>query len=418
MTKHVRLRALLGAGLVAASVPAAGSDWRQHLGPSGLGTSPEKGIFAKGLSPRIAWKAALTSAASGLAVADGRVYTLARDEERDYAVALDLKDGRELWRVTLDALPPNAAGLGAAATPAAAAGRVITISAHCQLRAHDGATGAVAWHRDLKADFAVPAPRVCTGSPLVDGERVLTTVPGKDDAGFAAFELASGKTAWVAEGALRTHYAESSLATLGGERVVLVNHAVLPPPPATGQRPAPPRGGLTVMRVSDGARLAQDTLDEGFSWEAPLLLAPDRVALFTNNEIRLFALKQEAGKWSMTPAMRTGDLAAGLGAPFVHDGVLYGVKDDDFAAVDFATGATLWKHKMYFGAAFFVDGHVALLPASSGVLHVGEATRAGWKEKAKLEVLNRGPRANASPVFAGGLLLVKNDEEVAAVRLN
>ncbi|MCM2256904.1 MAG: hypothetical protein NDJ94_14700, partial [Vicinamibacteria bacterium] len=122
--------------------------------------------------------------------------------------------------------------------------------------------------------------------------------------------------------------------------------------------------------------------------------------------------------YKLTPAATTRDVTGGLNPPFLKDGLFFGVRDDDFAAVDPETGQALWKHKMYFGAAFSLDGHVLLLPRSSGTLHVGEATRAGWKEKAKLEVLTRGPRVNASPVFAGGLLLIKNDEEIAAIRFN
>lgn len=417
MRKDARLRALTAAAVLIAGSAAAG-DWPQHLGPTGLGISPEKGVFAQGLAPRVLWRTALQTGDGAVAVAGDRLFTIAVDDEADYAVALHLKDGKELWRVKLDALPPNSSNFAGLVTPAVSGGKLITISTHCQLRAHDAASGATLWHRDLKADHAVPAPRACTGSPLVEGGLVLATLPGKDDAGFGAFELATGRTAWVAQGKLRSHFGQSSLATLGGERVVLVNHAVLPPPPAPGERPGRPRGGVTVLRVKDGTTVLSHTLDEGFGWAAPLLLTPDKLAYFTFNDLRLFQLARAGDTWKLSPSWSTTVVAEGHNPPFVADGVLYGVRDDDLAALDFATGAVLWKHKMYFGAAYSVDGHVALLPRSSGLLQVGAANRAGWSEKARLEVLARGPALGGSPVFAGGLLLVKNDEEIAAVRLN
>jgi hypothetical protein len=44
-----------------------------------------------------------------------------------------------------------------------------------------------------------------------------------------------------------------------------------------------------------------------------------------------------------------------------------------------------------------------------------EATPAGYREKARLEVLNRGARAETPPSFAGRRIFVRNDEEVVAV---
>lgn len=417
MTRNARLRALLGAALVAASGPASG-EWPQHLGPTGLGVSPAKGVFAKGLAPKVAWRASLQTGDGAVAIAGDRLFAIAVDDDADYAVALDLTGGKELWRVKLDALPPNSANVAGLVTPAVSGGKVVTVSTHCQLRAHDAATGAVSWHRDLKADFTVPAPRACTGSPLVEGGLALVTLPGKDDAGFGAFDLTTGKTAWVAAGKLRSHFGQSSLATLGGERVVLVNHAVLPPPPAEGQRPGRPRGGVTALRVADGAVVLSHTLEEGFGWAAPLLLAADRLAYFTFNELRLFQLSREGDGWRVAPAWSTTAVAEGHNPPFVQDGVLYGVRDDDLTALDFATGAVLWKHKMYFGAAYALDGHVALVPRTAGLLQLGKATRTGFEEKGRLEVLARGPALGGSPVYASGLLLLKNDEELVAVRLN
>ncbi|MCM2258585.1 MAG: PQQ-binding-like beta-propeller repeat protein, partial [Vicinamibacteria bacterium] len=343
MKSFVRLRALIGLAAAALAAPTFAGDWTQYLGPTGLGVSPETGVFKAGHAPKVAWKTALQTGSAGLAVAGGRAFTIARDDENDYVVALDLKDGREAWRVKLDVLPVNPNGIAAAATPAVGGDRVVTLSTNCQLRAHDVATGAVAWHRDLKADYAVAAPRPCAGSPLVEGTLALALLPGKDDAGFAAFELATGKTAWVAQGPLRTHYAETSLATLGGERVALVNHAVLAPPPAEGQRPAPPRSGVTALRVSDGAKLLSHTLDEGFSWEAPLLVGPDRLAMFTNDEMRLFTVAKDGAGYKLTPAATTRDVTGGLNPPFLKDGLFFGVRDDDFAAVDPETGQALWK---------------------------------------------------------------------------
>jgi hypothetical protein len=46
---------------------------------------------------------------------------------------------------------------------------------------------------------------------------------------------------------------------------------------------------------------------------------------------------------------------------------------------------------------------------------VVEAVAAGYREKARLEVLTRGAQTWAPPTYVGGRIFVRNEEEVAAV---
>jgi hypothetical protein len=62
-----------------------------------------------------------------------------------------------------------------------------------------------------------------------------------------------------------------------------------------------------------------------------------------------------------------------------------------------------------------VDGQLVVLSASAGLVRVVEATPEGYREKGRLEVLNRGAQAETPPSFAEGTIFVRNDEEVAAV---
>ena len=61
--------------------------------------------------------------------------------------------------------------------------------------------------------------------------------------------------------------------------------------------------------------------------------------------------------------------------------------------------------------------HLAALSVTSGLLRLVQATPAGYRELAKVEVLNRGARADTPPSFAAGHLFVRNDEEIVAVRV-
>src|SRR5262245_23685783 len=99
---------VVGALGVAALGPA-GDDWPPRLGPAADGRSAATGVFAKrpAIALKKAWSRPFEGGRAGIAVAGGRVVTLAGDTERDFAIAWDAATGRELWRVELGATHPD-----------------------------------------------------------------------------------------------------------------------------------------------------------------------------------------------------------------------------------------------------------------------------------------------------------------------
>jgi len=62
-----------------------------------------------------------------------------------------------------------------------------------------------------------------------------------------------------------------------------------------------------------------------------------------------------------------------------------------------------------------VDGHLIILSITAGLVRVVEATPAVYRERARLEALARGSRAETPPSVAGRRVFVRNDEEAVAV---
>ena len=153
------------------------------------------------------------------------------------------------------------------------------------------------------------------------------------------------------------------------------------------------------------------------SFETPLLLGGDRVALLTWNDMAAQQVKREGGAWRMDELWRSSDLTAAIAPPVLHEGHLYGFGGDDLACVEAATGKVAWKQRLYGGSAILVDGHLVVLSSASGEVRIVEATPAAYREKAKLAVLARGARSDAPPSFAAGLIFVRSDEELAAVSI-
>jgi outer membrane protein assembly factor BamB len=190
---------------------------------------------------------------------------------------------------------------------------------------------------------------------------------------------------------------------------VIVHHTVPGPPPVSG---------LLGLRLSDRAVVWSRTLERHMSFETPLVLPPDRVLLLTWNDAHAFRVASRDGSLRAEPLWHSADLSADVSPPVVHDGHLYGFGGDLLACLDARTGRAAWKEKLYRGSLILVDGHLVVLSVSSGLLRVVEATPAGYREKARLEVLNRGARAETPPSFAGNRIYLRNDEELVTVEVS
>jgi outer membrane protein assembly factor BamB len=241
----------------------------------------------------------------------------------------------------------------------------------------------------------------------VEGGDVIVQGGGREnDRTLLAFDAATGAPSWAVRGPQRTFYTSPTVVDLAGTRQVLVHHTVPGPPPVSG---------LLAVRAADHATLWQHTLERNASFETPVALPPDGVLLMTWNDAHALRLAAGDGGLRAEPLWRTQELTADVSPPVLHGGHLYGFGGDFLACLEARTGRLAWKEKLYRGSTILVDGHLVVLSVSSGLLRVVEPTPEGYREKARLAALGRGPRAETPPSFAGGRIFVRNEEELVAV---
>ena len=146
-------------------------EWPQLRGPAGDGRVNGTELFAgdrAGLS--LAWRIPLGLGYSGIAVADGRAVTLFSDGTDDVAMAVNIRDGQELWRYTIDTtyLPHDGSEGGPLSTPVIHNEMVFGLGPKGQLFALKLATGEMVWTKMLPADFGAEEPEYgFTTSPVV-----------------------------------------------------------------------------------------------------------------------------------------------------------------------------------------------------------------------------------------------------------
>lgn len=400
------LVAAWGAIVSGLSAAAPGtSSWPQWLGPTQNGVAVDPGAFSGRAEIRLAkaWSRPLETGQAGLAVSDGRVFTLFRDGGDDYAIALRADTGAEEWRKKLDRGVESPWLTGPPSTPATDGGRVFALSSACRLRALDAASGRTLWEVDVNQRFGARFPVGCASSPFVEAGRLFLQAGGREEHRVVALDPGSGELVWSAKGAALAMNASPAAADLAGVRQVLSHHS------DAG------KSGLSGFRASDGALLWSVPVAESFSFDTPFALPGDRVGLQTVNELHLLRVGRSDAAWSVVPLWRTPDLQAAVGPPVFHAGHLFGFAGDDLACIDAESGRTAWKEKIYPGSLILVDGHLVVLSTSAGLLRVVEATAAGYREKARLPLLQRGAQAWTPPSYAGRRIFVRNEEEVAAV---
>jgi len=400
--------ALLSSLLAAAqqSAPNADTGWPQWLGPFRDGRSPATSVFpaAGSVRLRVAWRRPLGLGASGLSVSGDRIVTLDSDEKGAFAVALSTRDGSLLWRVPLDAaMPDDERGPGS--TPAVADGLAYVLSPACQLRALELATGTLAWHVDMKAQFESKARLGCVSSPLLDGERVIVQTGAPEEKRVVALDRRTGALAWSAKGVARANYGAPGLRGTGAAREVLIHH--------TDVSQGEPRGGVTALRADDGQLAWHHTLDRFWSWATPVPIGDDNVLVLTWNDAVL--VKAPAASRPAAVVWRSPAFTAYVATPVYRDGHLYGHGGDFLRCIRASDGSVAWEERTYPGSVALVDGHLVALSITAGLLRVVEASPQAYRERARLSVLEPGARAETPPSVVGRRIFVRNDEEVVAV---
>lgn len=197
MPMHKALCLLL---VVCAPLLAASGDWPQWRGPNRDAVSTETGLLKEWDSsgPPLEWKSGgLGRGYSSVALADGRIYTMGDRGNQQYLIALDGRDGSEVWSLAVGKRWNDG---GPRCTPTIDGDMVYAITPAGDLVCADAKSGKGVWTKNFEKDFS--KGRMMSGwgyceSPLIDGANLICT-PGSDSATIVALNKKTGKPVWSA----------------------------------------------------------------------------------------------------------------------------------------------------------------------------------------------------------------------------
>ncbi|MEM7353555.1 MAG: PQQ-binding-like beta-propeller repeat protein, partial [Acidobacteriota bacterium] len=360
------------------------------------------------------WRRPIGAGYSGIAIVDGRLYTMTSDGETDAVVALDQQSGEERWRADAGPTRPGGPGqlAGPSSTPAVAHGKVFALTPSGRLMALAADDGSIRWQRDLVADLGAEVPQYgIATAPLIDGQRVIVLVGG-EEAYLAAFDVATGELVWSEGHGEGTSYASPIKATLGSLEQILV----------------PSGNALYAVDPSDGNLLwSYDHGPQGMIDRMPLVLPEDRLFLPLMSGGVMLALRpvdrQSAAEgisaeWQVEELWQTPRLAQNTHSPpLYHDGHLYGMNGSLLVCLSADDGSVRWRSRVYDGTLILVDRHLVVMSAGSGKLHLVRASPDRFDEVLQTPLLETGHHTVTPPSYADRTLFIRNVRELVALEL-
>jgi outer membrane protein assembly factor BamB len=386
-------------------------DWPQWRGTNRDGRSRETGLLVdwRSRKPRRIWHIPLGKGFSSFSVADGRLYTMASIDQREYVFCLDATDGRTLWKVPSGAtLRDPQGGDGPRSTPTVVGGLVYTLGAEGTLLCLNAEDGTVRWKHEILEKFG--AENLHWGvsmSPLVNGDQLLVNV-GAKGASIVAFDKHTGKLDWRALDDV-AGYASPIMISVDGVEGAAVEEFVF----FCGK-------ALVGVSPKDGAE----------HWRHQWITTSDMniaTPIYDPGTRLLFvSASRDTGRCS---AYRLTASRHGVRSEHVYtnknmrnhyngcvlvDGCVYGFDNSLLKCIRLEDGVEMWKDRSVGkGSLVAAQGHLYVL-GERGDLGVVEATHEGYREKGRFKALDSS-RAWTPPALAHGRLYVRDLENAACI---
>jgi enterochelin esterase family protein len=239
-------------------------------------------------------------------------------------------------------------------------------------------------------------------TPVLAGDTLLVQGGGNEGRSILAFDTADGSLRWSHGDGEVIHQSPVAMSLAGRTQIVTATQSE-----------------VTGLAADNGEVLWTLPLEEGKASPdtVPTAIGDDRLLLpGGGGYIAYRVLASEEGAqhpYRIEELYSTDALGRTYLPPVFHEGYLYGYGGAILTCVDASNGERVWRSRPPGGSGLIlVQGHLVIY-GSHGNVVVAEATPEGYREKARVQALEGS--ALTWPSFAGGHILVRNLEELAAV---
>ncbi len=391
---------------------ASAEDWPQWRGPQRTGCSQETGLLKEWPQggPKLLWERKDIGAGySTPAVVGDRIYVLVNREGKEYALALDVKAGTQIWSTIIGKVGPNEGPQypGTRSTPTVEGDRVYVLGSDGDLACLEKETGKVVWSKNLKKDFeGKPGAWAYSESVLLDGDKLVCT-PGGKKATMVALNKKDGETIWVCAVPKgdAAGYASTIAVDVGGVRQYVQFAA----------------GGVIGVDAKTGRFLWRydKTKDPAANIPTPVFHDGCVLTSTSRNGTGLNRIKVNGDEVGTEEVYFNRIKLNSIGGAVLVGDYVYGTNEKgELVCMDFKTGETKWQHNSVGLAALcYADGMLYVRgqggngfgKESPAWVAIVEATSDGYKEKGRFQQPDHGDRpAWPHPVVANGRLYLRD----------
>jgi outer membrane protein assembly factor BamB len=385
------------------SLPAAGEagpDWPGFRGPNRDSIIPGVRIETdwSQLPPVELWRRPIGPGWSSFAVRGDLLYTQEQRGDDEVVACYNATTGEPVWKHRDPArFFESNAGPGPRATPTLSDGRVYTFGATGILNVLNAADGAVIWSRNVASDASAKVPTWgFSSSPLVIDDVVVVAAAGE----LVGYDRATGDPRWFGPDGGGS-YSSPHLATIDGVAQILLLSGA----------------GTTSVAPADGTLLWEHPAPGGIV--QPALTADGDVLTGTDSTgIRRIAVAHGPGGWTTEERWTSNRLKPNFNDFVVHEGYAFGFDGRILASIDLEDGQRKWKGGRYGNGQLLLlpDQDLLLVVSEKGELALVAATPDRFTELARYAAIE-GKTWN-HPVLIGDRLLVRNGQEMVALRLS
>ena len=381
--------------------PAA---WTGFRGPARDGRAPGTRIETDwSKSPPVEmWRRPVGPGWSSFAVRGDIFYTQEQRGDDELVVAYKVSTGEPVWRHSDPVrFYESNGGAGPRGTPTIEGDRVYALGATGILNVLDAARGAVAWTRNAASDTGVKLPGWgFTSSPLIVDDLVVVATSGA----LIAYDRHKGEGRWKVASPGGS-YSSPQLATLDGVRQILMLAG----------------SGVRSLSPVDGKVLWEN------EWKGIPIVQPavigNRDVLITSADamggfgVRRLSVTQQEGVWKVEERWTSRGLKPYFNDYVINDDHAYGFDGRILSCISLQDGSRKWKGGRYGEGQMLLlpDQDILLVLSEDGELALVSATPGEFKELARIPVLNA--KTWNHPVLVGDVLLLRNGEEMVALRL-
>lgn len=387
----------VGAWLLAASSGAQAEDWPQWRGPGRDGISKETGLMKVWPQdgPPVLWKRPLGQGFSTFSVVGDRAFTMYQDGAGQYAVCLDAKTGREVWKVRTGSANKYGGYPGPRSTPTVDGERVYFLDGSGNLFCLEVASGKEVWSGNALSAFqAKNLQWAVSMSPLVMGDVLIVNVGESSGSSVVALNKMSGKYRWKSLSD-KAGYSSPILRDINGSPQLVLFLG-------TGAAGLSPDDGKLLWR---------------FPWKtsydvhaATPIVDRNRVFITSGYGVGAAMFEIQPGN-NPRQVWRSKEMKSHFGTPVLVGGHLYGFDMSVFRCLNFETGQSTWKEGgLGKGSLMVADGMAYVLGGNARML-LGRLTPSRFEKVSEFRAPLSG-RCWTMPVVSNGRLFLRNEQDM------